>query len=87
MTGPVAANDNPCDSHEQQVAALLFQLGLMADRAVGEQRDLIAAHKWMTIAAMRGSGPARSYRQQLAREMTAIQVGEAHRQAREWLMQ
>ncbi len=42
----------------------------------------IEAHKWFNLAAMKGSEKARSYRLELAREMSADDVAEAQRQAR-----
>lgn len=42
----------------------------------------IEAHKWFNLAAMKGSDKARSYRLELAREMSADDVAEAQRQAR-----
>jgi TPR repeat protein len=48
----------------------------------GVAANNIEAHKWFNIAAMKGSEKARSYRLELAREMTAAEVAEAQRQAR-----
>lgn len=42
----------------------------------------IEAHKWFNIAAMKGSDKARSYRLELAREMSCSEVAEAQRLAR-----
>ena len=63
----------------------LFQLGLLycSGREVG--LDLVNAHKWFNLAALRGNEEARRYRQELAREMTKSQIAQAQRQAREWL--
>jgi hypothetical protein len=48
----------------------------------GVAANNIEAHKWFNIAAMKGSAKARSYRLELAREMSASEVAEAQRQAR-----
>jgi uncharacterized protein len=48
-------------------------------------QDFVAAHKWFNLAAMRGSQPAKEYRCEISREMTATQIAEAQRQARHWL--
>ena len=48
-------------------------------------QSLIEAHKWLNIAAARGSAEARLHRSEVAREMTAAEVAEAQRQARAWL--
>jgi hypothetical protein len=47
--------------------------------------NLIEAHKWFNLAALKGSMPAREWRTSLAQEMTADQIAEAQRQARAWL--
>jgi len=48
--------------------------------------DYVAAHKWFNLAAMKGVNEARAWRAQLSREMSAVQIAEAQRQAREWLL-
>jgi len=47
--------------------------------------DLVTAHKWFNLAAMLGNAEARIYRAELAREMSAEEVAEAQRLAREFL--
>ena len=47
--------------------------------------DLVSAHKWLNIAAVKGNREAAQYRQELAREMSGAAVAEAQRAAREWL--
>jgi TPR repeat protein len=63
----------------------LFELGLMycSGREVG--LDLVAAHKWFNLAAMRGNEDAKRYRLEIASEMTKAEIAEAQRLAREWL--
>ncbi len=61
----------------------LFQLGIQ--NADGEFADLISAHQWFNLAALRGYEDAAWHRQQIAEEMTAAQIAEAQRAAREWL--
>ena len=51
----------------------------------GVDCDLIEAHKWFNLAAMKGSDAARSCRAELAAEMSPAQIAEAQRQARAWL--
>ena len=64
----------------------MYRLGLEASTG-GEtaEFDLITAHKWFNLAAMQGNLEARAYRAELANEMTAEEVAEAQRQAREYL--
>lgn len=47
--------------------------------------DLVEAHKWFNLAAMRGNEDARQYRSEISREMSRVQVSRAQRLAREWL--
>jgi TPR repeat protein len=47
--------------------------------------DFVAAHKWFNLAAMRGVDEAKGWRATMASEMSAAQIAEAQRQAREWL--
>ncbi len=70
---------------ETGTSEALYNLGLMYSNGEGVQPDYIEAHKWFNLAAMKGSIEARTWRSELAQEMTASQVAEAQRQAREWL--
>jgi len=63
----------------------MYNLGLAYSTGQGVGVDYIAAHKWFNLAAMKGVDEARSWRAQLSREMSAGQIAEAQRQAREWL--
>lgn len=63
----------------------LFELGLVYSLGDDVAADLVAAHKWFNLAAVRGSRDAAYYRQQLAVEMSVADVAEAQRAAREWL--
>lgn len=62
-----------------------FELGLKYCSGREVTLDLIEAHKWFNLAALRGNDAAKHYRQELAREMTKSDVGLAQRRAREWL--
>ena len=66
-------------------ADLFFELGLKYCLGQGVDRDFIAAHKWFNLAALKGNTAARDYRSEISREMDAVQIAEAQRQARDWL--
>lgn len=66
-------------------ADALYQLGLMYCVGRDVEIDLVEAHKWFNLAAMRGNEDARTYRLELSREMTKAQVSAAQKRAREWL--
>ncbi|MCB1548587.1 MAG: sel1 repeat family protein [Hyphomicrobiaceae bacterium] len=63
----------------------LFELGLMYCVGRDVEMDLVAAHKWFNLAAMRGNERAKRYRMEISREMSRIDIAKAQRQAREWL--
>lgn len=64
---------------------LYFQLGVSYSTGRGVPADMVAAHKWFNLAAARGKTEAARYRQDVAREMSAAEIAEAQRQAREHL--
>jgi uncharacterized protein len=66
-------------------ADALFELGLAYCSGRDGEIDLIEAHKWFNLAALRGNSDAKRYRSELASEMSRDEVGQAQRRAREWL--
>jgi TPR repeat protein len=66
-------------------AEALFQLGLMYSAGRDVETDLVAAHKWFNLAALRGVEEAKRYRMEIARDLTKAEVARAQRMAREWL--
>ncbi len=63
----------------------LFELGLRYCAGREVELDLVQAHKWFNLAALRGNTEARRYRAEIASELTKVQVARAQRLAREWL--
>ena len=51
----------------------------------GVAADLIEAHKWFNLAAAAGHEEASWCRADVSDEMTAREIAEAQRRAREWL--
>ena len=51
----------------------------------GVDCDLIEAHKWFNLAAAKGHEAASWCRADISDEMTAREISEAQRLAREWL--
>ena len=51
----------------------------------GVDCDLIEAHKWFNLAAAAGHAEAALCRADVSDEMTAREIAEAQRRAREWL--
>ena len=67
----------------QDVRAMLA-LGRAFAKGVGVPQDFIEAHKWLNLAAGRGSAEGAAERDALAKEMTAGERAEARRLARAW---
>jgi uncharacterized protein len=63
----------------------LFELGLMHCAGRDGALDLVNAHKWFNLAAIRGNDAAKQYRMEISREMSRTEIAEAQRLAREWL--
>jgi uncharacterized protein len=70
---------------ETAIPDLLFERGLYWASGRSGLVDLVAAHKWFNLAAMKGSEIAKSWRAQISSEMNSSQIAEAQRLAREWL--
>ncbi|QIG54416.1 sel1 repeat family protein [Altererythrobacter sp. BO-6] len=68
-----------------QIAAY-FDLGVaFSTGSHGLECDLVEAHKWFNLAASKGHEEAAYCRADISEEMTAREIAEAQRQAREWL--
>ncbi|MFY7836322.1 MAG: hypothetical protein ACOVQ0_08580 [Novosphingobium sp.] len=64
----------------------LFDLGVAySTGSHGVDCDLIEAHKWFNLAAVGGHEEAAHCRADVSDEMTAREIAEAQRRAREWL--
>lgn len=64
----------------------MFRLGLIYSTDTESRGpNFVEAHKWFSLAAMMGSLPAKSYREELKMEMTATDLTLAQRAARGWL--
>jgi TPR repeat protein len=83
--GQTAATESKGSARDGNSADALFELGLRYCLGRQVPKDLILAHKWFNLSAMRGNGAAKQYRLEIAREMSPCDVAEAQRQARAWL--
>lgn len=66
-------------------ADVFCEMGLMYAAGRGCDVDLIAAHKWLNIAAIKGSERAAALRADLTQSMSKLQLAQALREAREWM--
>ncbi|MEM9667870.1 MAG: hypothetical protein AAF950_03020 [Pseudomonadota bacterium] len=80
------ATELPCASltsesrHED-----LYQMGLIYSTGQGVAEDLVAAHKWFNLAALRGNEDAKIQRTEISDMMSSDELAEALKAAREWL--
>jgi len=68
----------------QGEAKAQFYLGMQSAYGEGGPMDLVQAHMWYSLAAGNGNAHAPGYRDDVARQMTAAQIAEAQKRAREW---
>ncbi|MFO1016066.1 MAG: hypothetical protein U1E03_00585 [Hyphomonadaceae bacterium] len=61
----------------------LYKLGLIY--STGQEQNLVQAHMWFNLAAVRGSEAAKECRRELADMMSKDEIAQAQRSAREWL--
>jgi len=66
-------------------ADILFELGLMYATGRDCEADVVAAHKWFNIAAIKGSARAAELRAELSANMSKADIARALREAREWM--
>jgi TPR repeat protein len=63
----------------------MFELGMKYASGREVPIDLITAHKWFNVAAMKGHAEAAQLRREVAAEMADAEIGQAQRAARDWL--
>lgn len=69
----------------QARADTLCEMGLRYATGRDGKVDLVSAHKWLNIAAIKGSDRAAELRADVAATMTKMQLAAALRAAREWM--
>ncbi len=63
----------------------LFELGVMYAAGRDVDTNLVIAHKWFNLAALKGNKAALSYRKEIADEMSKSQIAVAQKLAREYI--
>ena len=66
-------------------ADILFELGMMYATGRDCDVDVVSAHKWFNIAAIKGSARAAEVRSELSASMSKQEIARALREAREWM--
>ena len=64
---------------------MLFELGMMYSVGREVSVDLVSAHKWFNLAAVKGNADAVRLRREIADQMSEIEIATAQRAARDWL--
>ena len=64
---------------------VLFERGLYWASGRSGLVDLIAAHKWFNLAALKGRKDAVALRQEVAGQMSEAEIAAAQREARAWV--
>ncbi|MDP9057708.1 MAG: hypothetical protein M3N34_10375 [Pseudomonadota bacterium] len=63
-----------------------FDLGVLySTGGHGIDGDLVEAHKWFNLASMAHHEDAKTCRADISEEMTAQEIAEAQRRARQWI--
>ena len=70
---------------ETAIPDLLFERGLYWASGRSGLVDLVAAHKWFNLAAVKGRKDAIAYRQEVAQQMSDAEIAAAQREARAWV--
>ena len=63
----------------------LFEQGVFWASGRAGTVDLIAAHKWFNLAALKGRKDAIAMRREIAAQMSESEVAQAQREARAWI--
>jgi uncharacterized protein len=63
----------------------LFERGMYWASGRSGVVNLIAAHKWFNLAAVKGHAAASAMRREIAELMNEIEIASAQREARAWL--
>jgi hypothetical protein len=64
---------------------VLFERGLYWASGRSGVVNLVAAHKWFNLAAVKGRVDAIQMRREVAEQMTEIEIAAAQREARDWM--
>ena len=64
---------------------VLFDLGMLYASGRSGLIDLVAAHKWFNLAALKGRVDAIALRREIAEMMSDVEIAMAQREARAWM--
>ncbi|KJC58856.1 hypothetical protein UP10_21370 [Bradyrhizobium sp. LTSPM299] len=64
---------------------VLFERGLYWASGRSGVVNLVAAHKWFNLAALKGRAEAIAMRREIAEQMSDVEIASAQREARAWM--
>ena len=64
---------------------VLFERGLYWASGRSGVVNLVAAHKWFNLAALKGRNDAVQMRREVAEQMSDVEIAAAQREARDWM--
>jgi TPR repeat protein len=70
---------------ETAIPDVLFERGLYWASGRSGVVNLVAAHKWFNLAALKGRSDAISLRREVAELMSDVEIATAQREARAWI--
>jgi len=65
---------------------MLFERGLYWASGRSGVVNLVAAHKWFNLAALKGRVDAVTLRREIAEQMSDAEIAAAQREARAWML-
>ena len=74
-----------CTMPREDAGRAFLELGIHCTTGAAVPVDLVSAHKWFNLAAMRGNREATRLRCEIAAEMTTQEITTAQRAARAWI--
>ena len=64
---------------------VLFERGIYWASGRSGVVNLVAAHKWFNLAALKGRTDAIAHRREVAEQMSDVEIAAAQREARAWM--
>ncbi len=77
--------DNAIPAEAAANGDVLFELGMLYASGRQGAVDLVAAHKWFNLAAVKGRPDAIAMRREVAEMMSDADIAAAQREARAWM--
>jgi hypothetical protein len=77
--------DTATPVHATAISDVLFERGLYWASGRSGVVNLVAAHKWFNLAALKGRADAIAMRREVAEQMSDVEIAAAQRDARAWM--